>query len=400
VTVQWFETLKKTKVTTRIPINTQVLVWARETSGLTLNDMRSSFKNLDKLESGEQSPTYNQLEQLAEKYHRPLAVFFFPEPPLEESIEKSLRSLSNESLNSVSPKINLLFRKAKAFQIALTELLEEQHDAHREKISWMKVSSKQSPKDIATYVREILKVSTAEQSSWKDSDEALKKWRNVLAENGIFIFKEAFKTPEVSGFCIYDDLFPIIFVNNSQTKNRQIFTIFHEVGHLLFRQSYLDIFGNDFWELEFKDPMHEEVACNTFAGEFLVPAADFEGRIQEINLPTDSVISQLASVYHVSREVILRRFLDHHKITQENYRSKTEEWREQYAEQKDESSSKKKGGGNYYNTKAAYLGSPYISLVFQQYYKGAISSQEASEYLDIRPKSFPGIEESFLKGGL
>ena len=44
--------------------------------------------------SGDNSPTYIQLEKLAYKvYKRPLALFFFPEPPDEEMPQQSFRTL-------------------------------------------------------------------------------------------------------------------------------------------------------------------------------------------------------------------------------------------------------------------------------------------------------------------
>src|SRR3546814_17029352 len=47
----------------------------------------------------------------------------------------------------------------------------------------------------------------------------------------------AFRTDDFSGFCLYDEEFPIIYVNNSSAKTRQIFTYFHELAHLVFHTS-------------------------------------------------------------------------------------------------------------------------------------------------------------------
>ena len=383
-------------VANKIPINPSVLAWARETSGFALNEMAKvkQFANLEKWETGEESPTYSQLEKLAEKYHRPIAIFFFPNPPQEETIERSLRALSEEDLATVTPIVRFLFRKAKAFQLSLKELFEDRYDLQERKLFWMKALSDAPIPEITKQVRERINVSVGEQESWKDSDEALRNWRDLLAENGIYVFKDAFKNPNISGFCIYDELFPVIYVNNSHSKNRQIFTIFHEVAHLIFKQSYLDIFNEDFWELELKNPNHEEVKCNAFAAEFLVPSSDFQVRIEGIDTNDDRNIYELANTYHVSREVILRRLLDQNLIAQNSYGEKIEEW---HKTSEVSNTDQKKGGGNYYNTKAVYLGNAYISLVLGKYYQGRIDVEQASEYLDIKSKSFAGIEEGFLK---
>ena len=382
----------------QIPINPSVLVWARETAGFSLNEIVKvkQLANVEKWEKGEESPTYAQLEKLAEKYHRPIAVFFFPKPPSEEAIEKSLRALSDQGLATVTPGVRFLFRKAKAFQLSLKELFEGQYELQERKLFWMKALGEAPIPEITKQVRERINVSIGEQESWRDSDEALRNWRDLLADNGIFVFKDAFKNPNISGFCIYDDLFPVIYVNNSHSKNRQIFTIFHEVAHLIFKQSYLDIFNKEFWELELKNPNHEEVKCNAFAAEFLVPISDFQARIEGIDINDDRNINELANTYHVSREVILRRLLDQDVIAQNLYGEKLEEWHSKSEVSKTE---QKKGGGNFYNTKAVYLGNAYISLVLSNYYQGRIDVEQASEYLDIKSKSFAGIEESFLKQG-
>ena len=41
-------------------------------------------------ELGERALTYVQLEKLADKYKRPIAIFFFPEPPEEPNIAENL----------------------------------------------------------------------------------------------------------------------------------------------------------------------------------------------------------------------------------------------------------------------------------------------------------------------
>ena len=75
-------------------INPTIVKWARVRSGYTLEDVATSLnkavETISNWESGEQAPTYVQLEKLADKYKRPIATFFFPEPPQEPNFVGSI----------------------------------------------------------------------------------------------------------------------------------------------------------------------------------------------------------------------------------------------------------------------------------------------------------------------
>ncbi|MBE9152571.1 ImmA/IrrE family metallo-endopeptidase [Cyanobium sp. LEGE 06113] len=379
----------------RIPINPAVLTWARRTAGYKIDDLvaNKQFSKIAKWESGDESPTYSQLEKLAEKFHRPIVVFFFPKPPPEEPVEKALRSVSESSVENLNPVIHYLFRKAKVFQLSLAELFEGQEEIQKHRLSWLTQAGAIESSSFAERFRSILDVSIEEQQSWQGSDDAFKEWRRRLALRGVFVFKDAFKNTEVSGFCVYDDLFPIIFINNSHPKNRQIFTLFHELCHLLLKQSFLDIMTEQSWLANQVHLGKEESLCNSLASEILVPVEHLISQVG--SLPVDNtLVDQLADSYHVSSEVIARKLLDQGLVSRRSYEGMIHEWysiRERAAAETDKSS------GNYYNTKSSYLGDSYISVVLRNYYQGKIDIVQASDYLDIKPKSFPGLEEKFLE---
>src|SRR3989304_6401058 len=103
-----------------IPINPSVLRWARETAGVPVKDVarklgRKSItaETVAAWERGEGSPSYIQLEELAYKiYKRPLALFFFPEPPLEETPQQAFRTLPEQEIQRMSPRLRYLLRQA------------------------------------------------------------------------------------------------------------------------------------------------------------------------------------------------------------------------------------------------------------------------------------------------
>jgi Zn-dependent peptidase ImmA (M78 family) len=111
-------------------------------------------------------------------------------------------------------------------------------------------------------------------------------------------------------------------------------------------------------------------------------------------LVNQNLIRKLSDYYHVSKEVIARKLLDQNLITQGFYDAAIREW---YAPREKYDRSEANGGGDYYNTKAAYLGDAYISIVLKSYYRGTIDLIQASDYLDIKPKSFQALEEKFLQ---
>ena len=379
----------------RIPINPEVLTWARRTAGYKIEDLvaNKQFAKIGKWESGDESPTYSQLEKLAEKFHRPIVVFFFPKPPPEEPVEKALRSVSEDSVENLNPVIHYLFRKAKVFQLSLAELFEGQEEIQKQRLSWLTKAEAIESSSFAERIRSILEVTIEEQQSWQGSDDAFKEWRRRLALRGVFVFKDAFKNTEVSGFCVYDDLFPVIFINNSHPKNRQIFTLFHELCHLLLKQSFLDISTEKSW---LANQMHlgkEESLCNSLASEILVPVEHLISQVGSRSVDM-TLVDQLADSYHVSREVIARKLLDQGLVSRPFYERMIHEW---YSLRESAPADTNKPSGNYYNTKSSYLGDSYISVVLRNYYQGKIDIVQASDYLDIKPKSFPGLEEKFLE---
>ncbi|MEA2046668.1 MAG: ImmA/IrrE family metallo-endopeptidase [Euryarchaeota archaeon] len=309
-----------------IPVNPDVLKWARETAGLSVDDVvrkmkrkRVTAETVLSWESGEDSPSYPQLERIAYKiYKRPLALFFFPEPPQEETPRQSFRTLPEYAIERLPERIRFLIRKARVMQLNLAELYDNANPASRHIVRDLSFDPSVSSEEMAATVRDYLGIDLSRQRRWNNSEEALKVWRDALEEHGVFIFKDAFRAEAFSGFCLYDEQFPIIYVNNSKPKNRQIFTLFHELAHLLFRTSGIDTPLDDYLDHLVGDSRRIEVLCNLFTGEFLVPRRDFEHRIRGIAI-NDESIQELAETYNVSREVILRKPLDKKLVEQEVY---------------------------------------------------------------------------------
>ena len=371
-----------------MPINPKLLEWARKRAAFTVEEAAQKFSRFAEWEAGTASPTYSQLERVANELRVPIAVFFFPEPPKEPVIRESFRTLPEAEFDSMPRRITHLLRKAKAFQLNLSELMQGGNRSSR-----LITRDLQFPDDIAldtmvACVRSYLEITLIEQYAWSSDDDALKAWRKALQNAGIFVFKDTFKTQNYSGFSLYDDIFPIIFVNNGSAKTRQIFTLFHELAHLLFHTSGIDKMDDDYIADLSAHQKRVEILCNQFAASFLVPLGAFNDAMAYQD-HSEQVAETLAARFHVSREVIFRMFLDRDWIKQTEYRQVARRW----ADQQRAGGS----GGNHYWTKIAYLGNEYISLAFSQYYQHRIDDLQLADYLDTKPRNLSALEEYFAK---
>ena len=374
-------------------INPTIIKWARERSGYTLQEVAKSLNRavatISNWESGAAAPTYVQLEKLADKYKRPIAMFFFPEPPHETDFVGQLALRSSE-IEQLDPGIRILLRQARARQLSLMELNMDANPAETKIFRDLHPQLGDSPTELAQQTRAYLDISVDTQAGWNSAKEALGNWRESVEEKGIFVFKAAFQNDSVDGFCLVHEQFPVIYLNNSRSSVRQIFSLFHELAHLLLGENGITRGINPVGE-------QIEVFCNQFAAEFLVPSGNLEPRL---NYPVynDAAIEELASYYKVSRPVILLRLINQGTLKQNSYRRRAARWTEEYESRLEgRAGGESPGGGNYYNTHAVYLGYKFVEFAFSRYHQGQCSMEELADHLNVKAKNLPGLEDWLLR---
>lgn len=374
-------------------INPKILIWAREQAGFSQEEIAAHLKKELRIvqgwEKGFSGPSFPQLEKLAKKYKRPTALFFFSEIPEEKSIKDSFRTLPERKIIFIQPHLRFLIRKAKAMRINLLELNNGNNPAENFLLADLTVGKK-SIGTVAAELRDYLGINLDTQRQFRRQDTAFKKWRHTLEKHGIFVFKDAFKDDGFSGFCLYDEVFPIIWVNNSMSHSRQIFTLFHELAHLLFNRSDIEMSSSDEDYLDSLSPADKriEIFCNAFAGKFLVPDDAFSKYLDRV--VDDYSLNDIAKRFVVSREVILRKFLDSDKITSAFYSRKVSQWRDEYEAQQKRKPDRSGGNTNY--TKRVYLGENYMEMVFSQYYQNNISTEQLADYLGVKVSRISKME--------
>ena len=369
----------------RAKINPEMMRWAREYAGYTNGYEKTLPKDIkekiDDWESGKKYPTWNQLRAVSKKYNLPTAFFFMKETPSFEKLPNLInyRKADNPIYARPSPDLIRNIRKSEIRRDIYIDLL---GDLNEETSKFEVPNLKRNKTTFADYIRNILDVSLNIQKSWFNDAKHythLNNWKDIINEKlGILIFEtENVDIKEMRGICIFHDETPIILLNGKDEPNGRIFTLFHELTHLLLGESA--ICGDDI-------DREMEIFCNSVAGEFLVPKNDLNNGMYSNNL-SESSIRELSNIYGVSEHVILRRLLDIQKITKQDYISKTRRFNEYVP------LISSKSRGNYLNNMIKYNSKAYYSIVLEAYDSGMINSLDFAKFTNLGQNQIPKLQE-------
>ena len=121
-------------------VNPRILVWARETAGLTLQeavarvgigDARgvAAVDRLAALERGENEPTRPVLVRMARHYRRPLLAFYLSAPPRRADRGVDFRTLTGPRSTETDALIDALVRNVRSRQHMVRAALEAEDEA-------------------------------------------------------------------------------------------------------------------------------------------------------------------------------------------------------------------------------------------------------------------------------
>ncbi|MBV8762267.1 MAG: ImmA/IrrE family metallo-endopeptidase [Deltaproteobacteria bacterium] len=357
-----------------------LLKWARESARLTIEiaAQRAGVKPdaVALWESGEDAPSIPQLRKLAEVYKRPLVVFYLPAPPKDFDALRDFRRLPANAPEE-SPELAAEIRWAHDMR----EVAVEAFELTGHEIPTFEVTAKltESPATVADRLRAALGLEPTGLGNVGDWYEAYRLRREALEQHGVLVFQiTGVDVGEARGFSINHRPFPVVAVNAGDAVAARMFTLAHEVVHLA-----LGAGGTcDLHNRGDQDRDRIEVFCNAVAGETLVPGVYLkrEPEVRGVNRPVDwddGTIRDIAARYWVSREVLVRRFLELGLTSPEFYRAKRAAFRK--ADVPPES-----GGGNFWNNYRVKYGNVVVAGVMDAYRAGKLTANEAAAYLRLK----------------
>ncbi len=365
-------------------INPEVLVWARREGGYRspgdiARKLNISVDLLKKWESDGENVDFGILELIAKTYKRQTSVFFLPKVPEGVKKPKDHRNLKVDSSN-FSPETFLAFRRTVRYLKKARELNGNEHWTKR--YSWLKqFTGKTSLIDReAKLLRNLLNAPLEVQMRQKDPETAFRFWRDKIEEElNIFVFQFSIPNDEMDGFSYTLDGFPYaIVIDNSNSKQavRKIFTLFHELSHIFKHES--EICVTDFSR---GSDMQNELACNDFAGKFLIPVE----AVRKYDLPEE--IYKAALRLNISSEAYLRRMHQVYSLNEDIYYSLLNKMKRKAIEvlkmKKEISKGKKILLSGIVRSKSS-RGKKFYGLVTDAAQSGRITYSTASDLLSLK----------------
>ena len=303
-------------------INKETLKFIREKKGISFDYISRITKYAEEKMlrwedlSSEKYPTINQAKAIAKCYRIPFAGLYMNADDINiKHLPKmrNLRTLPNASVDNSA--LNL----AVADVLSARELLIESRKVLKERIPNFTLFI-QGLDDVdlwAKTIREKLELDINAQYKCNSTRQLYLYIRDRVENAGVFVHCFTGVDTEVArGFAIYDDVFPIIGLNDEDRYPAKTFSIIHELVHIVKRSSAV---CNEM--MSALSSQSEEVFCNAVAGEVLVPKSNLLKQfgsftLEEVDL---ELIDALAEKFSVSKEVICRRLLDLGKITRQDY---------------------------------------------------------------------------------
>ena len=107
-----------------------------------------------------------------------------------------------------------------------------------EEISLPTARPGEAEKDVASRLRRSLGITRRIQSAWSSDEHALTEWKIRASTLGVFVFSLPLNIEQVRGVSRWNDgAPPAVLISTSDLPSARIFTLMHELAHLMHRRN-------------------------------------------------------------------------------------------------------------------------------------------------------------------
>lgn len=378
-----------------ITLQPSVLRWARERAGFDQEQLADKLKIGRQVVSEWESSgriTVNRVDALAKCTYTPVGHLYLAEPPDDSLPIADFRTRDDAPPGRPSPNLLETVYQMQRRQMWMSEELLAQETSPLKFVGAFSLDS--PPQQVAAAMSEALRLNSgwaAAEGSWTN---ALRTLKNRIESAGVLVVfngivgnntHRKLDPDEFQGFALVDAYAPLIFVNNADYKTAQIFTLAHELAHILVGRPGLSKLEALHWTGH-----STEKLCDRMAAEFLVPEEELRKRWPKAKLASDPY-QDVARYFKVSTVVAARRALDSNLITPsvffdyyESNKSKT------WSGSRQDGSG---GGGNFWNNQHWRVGARLGAAVSRAVKEGRLSYREAYGLTGLKGATFTSMPE-------
>lgn len=378
-----------------------VLAWARRESGFqpepVAKRLNVKAERLLAWEQGDRQPTLRQVQNLAKFYHRPLGVFFLPQPPAVAPVAAEYRRLPGVLPGSESPELRLALRVMSQRREVAIELSQElRHPETRFPIA---AHLHETPAEVGARLRSHLGIEPREQLAWKDEWQALRRWRERVEALGVLVFQfPKVGLEQARGVSLLQFPFPVIGINSKESSAAaRSYTLMHELSHLALASGHEEQVASQ----ERRDGP-AWAAVEHFAEEVasvaLVPGDVLGGFLAKMSVPQEGwdvpLVRKLAYTFKVTPLAMATRLRSEGSMSWDSYGRWRENWRAYVATLKP----RRAGFATPMDKTLGRAGRPFVRTVLEAMDANRITAVDACRYLDLRFDHFDKLRGE-LRGG-
>lgn len=380
-----------------IAVTPSLLVWAREEGGYdpasAAKRLRVPEERLLAWEAGERRPTFKQVEKLARVFHRPLSVFFMPQPPQVPPLAAEYRRLPGVQPGHETPEFRLAVRQMVARRENALNLMTELGD--QIPLFELRAHLRERPVEVGRRLREAIDVDVATQRGWPDQYRAWAAWRAAVERLGILVFQFAkVNLEEARGVTLLRTPLPAIGVNGKEIPEAKTYTLLHEVIHLMLAAGHEETSA-----LNEKRSDTEWTAVERFAevaaSHALVPEDALEALVRQLGLSVKSpwdidTVRRIARPFKITPSAAATRLRESGFMTWPGYEAWRQAWDAHVA-----TLPPRRGGIATPAQKAVNrVGRPFAQLVLEALAANRLTAVDAARYIDLRFEHFGKLRDT------
>lgn len=377
-------------------VKPDLIRWARERARLEAGDLETAFPKYRLWESGEASPTMRQLEALARKTFTPLGYFFLPEPPDEELPIPDYRTVHDARREAPSPNLLETIQRMQQRQAWMHDHLVEEGQSPLPFVGSVTLHS--DPNTVAASIRATLGLRDGWAQALPSWTDALRTLRLAAEDAGVLVVvngivgndtHRSLDVEEFRGFVLIDPYAPLVFVNGSDAKAAQMFTLAHEIAHVWLGEEAV-------FDLEGLQPSRHAVErfCNIVAAETLVPEVDLRAVWPQARRDPKP-IQAIARRFKVSPLVAARRALDLRLLGRDAFF----DFYREYEADEQLRAERAAGGGDFYANQFMRVGRRFGRAVVDAAREGRLPYREAYELTGLRGTTFDRFADELAEAG-